>query len=142
MYCSKCGSMVNENANFCHNCGKSINVKTVTDPDPKITEAVSKDFKISDIKLPFSLIVAYAMEWLGIIISLFTPICAYYSDHGKKDISHYCTVFGGSWAYINDNYNPISTPEKGHHYARFFAIIFLVIAILCLLIAILKKGIF
>lgn len=94
MYCSKCGSKVDEKSNFCYDCGKPIYAKTITNPEPKITEVGSKAFfKIFDIKLPFNFIVAYGIEWLGIIISLFSPICAYYHDYGNKDISNYCTVF-------------------------------------------------
>lgn len=141
MYCSKCGSKVGENASFCHNCGNPIHMTNVSNPNPKSTEAeftaLSKKFNI---RFPFRFIIAYGIEWLGIIISLFSPICAYYYERrGEIDVSHYCTVFGGSWAYINSNYDSISIPEKGHHYAQFFAIIFLAIAILCLLMAILKK---
>ncbi len=141
MYCSKCGSKIKEYASFCHNCGNSINAKTASNPNPKSTGDERKAFsKNINIKLPFRFIIAYGIEWLGIIISLFSPICAYYYEHrGEIDISHYCTVFGGSWAYINSNYDPVSIPEKGHHYAQFFAIIFLSIAIMCLLMAILKK---
>ncbi|MGN0580940.1 MAG: zinc-ribbon domain-containing protein [Ruminococcus sp.] len=141
MYCSKCGSKVEENTSFCHNCGNSLYAKTASNPNPQSTKDEFKDLsKNINIKFPFQFIITYGIEWLGIIISLFSPICAYYHEYrGKIDISNYCTVFGGSWAYINSNYDPISTPEKGHHYAQFFAIIFLAIAILCLLIAILKK---
>lgn len=141
MYCSKCGSKVKEDASFCHNCGDPIQVKTASDLYPKSMGSGFKGFlKNTDTKIPFGFIIAYGIEWLGIIISLFSPICAYYYEYkGEIDIRHYCTVFGGSWAYINTNYNPVSTPEKGHHYAQFFAIIFLGVAILCVLMAILKK---
>lgn len=142
MYCSNCGSELRENAIFCHNCGKSIHAETAANPEPKGAEAALKVFsKSSKMKPSFRFIVTYGLEWLGIIISLFSPICAYYREYrnGEIDISNYCTVFGGSWAYINSNYDPISTPEKGHHWAQFFGIIFLAVAILCLLMAILKK---
>ncbi len=141
MYCSKCGSKVKEDASFCHNCGNPLHLQPASDSDPESVKAKSGLLpKNADWKPPIRFIIAYGIEWLGIIISLFSPICAYYREYrGEVDISNYCTVFGGSWAYINSNYDPVSTPEKGHHYAQFFAIIFLAVAILCLLMAILKK---
>lgn len=140
MYCSKCGSKLNENAAFCHNCGKQINENATSKVNSKsMSGELSISSRIFKTNPRFRFIVAYGIEWLGIIISLFSPICAYYHDYGNKDISNYCTVFGGSWAYITSNYDPISTPEKGHRYAQFFAIIFLAAAILCLLMAVLKK---
>lgn len=141
MYCSKCGSKVNESASFCHNCGNPIHLQPASNSNLESVKAKSELLsKNSGWKPSIRFIIAYGIEWLGIIISLFSPICAYYREYrGKIDISNYCTVFGGSWAYINSNYDPVSTPEKGHHYAQFFAIIFLAVAIMCLLMAILKK---
>lgn len=56
MYCSKCGSKMQEHVGLCHNCGNPLHAKTAFNPDLKSTKA-----KLN-IKLPSRFIIVYGIE--------------------------------------------------------------------------------